>query len=194
MEPAKRALLEKGTHLCNQRHYQEALDCYDQALLLYPHDPDIWNNKAHILSLLGKHPEALSLYDTMIHLSPDQAYLWEQKASTLSELGCNEEALDAYEHALLLFPSHALPFDLALVWHNKANVLCKLQRYEEALLAFDRALALLPSLAPTWDAKAQLPASLGKEEEARYSQAQAALARLSSGNTPPTQNEARSSQ
>ena len=50
------ALLELGK-------YDEAITCFDQAIVLDPYDSDTWVNKGNLLKKLGKHAEAITCFD-----------------------------------------------------------------------------------------------------------------------------------
>ncbi|CAD8129465.1 unnamed protein product [Paramecium sonneborni] len=59
----------------NLKKYQEAIECYDKALLINPKNDQIWNNKGHALRNLNKYQEAIECYDKALLINPqnDQA-------------------------------------------------------------------------------------------------------------------------
>lgn len=62
----------KGVVLSRLGKYMQAIDAFNQALLIDPHYPSAWNNKGVTLSRLGKYSEALEAYDMALQV--DQNY------------------------------------------------------------------------------------------------------------------------
>ena len=55
--------LERGHNQMNSGNYDEAIKCFDQALVIDPKNAIAWNNKGASLSNSGKHEEAIKCFD-----------------------------------------------------------------------------------------------------------------------------------
>lgn len=139
---------------------QEALNAYEQAIVLRPNFPEAWASKGHVLRTLRRYQEALDAVEEAISLKPDLAEAWFEKGDILSEMGRYEEALHAYDRALKLKP------DDPPGWYGKGTALADLGRHEEALHAYDKALRLKPDYASAWYRKGNALADLARLGEA----------------------------
>ena len=79
--------------------FDRALKFFDYVLRIDDTNPEVWNEKATILNMLGKSEEALLAYDKSIELCldnrMDDANMWASKGNTLlglqryAESGCS---------------------------------------------------------------------------------------------------------
>ena len=93
------ALVNLGIALGNLKHYQEALDAYEQAIRLDPDYADAYFNKGIALGNLKRYQEALDACEQAIRLDPNNALAYINKGVTLESLGKNKEAQQAYNKA-----------------------------------------------------------------------------------------------
>jgi Flp pilus assembly protein TadD len=63
-------LIQKGTENLRNSNFENALSFFEQALLLKPDDPDLWNNKGIVLRSLGRYNEASDCYNKSLQLDP----------------------------------------------------------------------------------------------------------------------------
>jgi|TARA_B110000263_G_scaffold21429_1_gene16813 Flp pilus assembly protein TadD len=63
-------LIQKGTENLRNGNFENALSFFEQALLLKPDDPDLWNNKGIVLRSLGRYNEASDCYNKSLQLDP----------------------------------------------------------------------------------------------------------------------------
>ena len=63
-------LIQKGTENLRNGNFENALSFFEQALLLKPDDPDLWNNKGIVLRSLGRYDEASDCYNKSLQLDP----------------------------------------------------------------------------------------------------------------------------
>ena len=63
-------LIQKGTENLRNGNFENALSFFEQALLLKPNDPDLWNNKGIVLRSLGRYNEASDCYNKSLQLDP----------------------------------------------------------------------------------------------------------------------------
>ena len=63
-------LIQKGTENLQNGNFEHALSFFEQALLLKPDDPDLWNYKGIALRSLGRYDEASDCYNKSLQLDP----------------------------------------------------------------------------------------------------------------------------
>ena len=63
-------LIQKGTENLRNGNFENELSFFEQALLLKPDDPDLWNNKGIVLRSLGRYNEASDCYNKSLQLDP----------------------------------------------------------------------------------------------------------------------------
>ena len=64
------ALIRSGIENIQRGDFEKALGFFDQALLLKPDDPDLWNHKGIVLRSLGRYDEASVCYNKSLELDP----------------------------------------------------------------------------------------------------------------------------
>jgi len=78
---------------------KEALQYYDQALDIYPHDIDVLINKGAVLSALGDSDGAFAAFDHVTKIDPRNPTAWYNKGAILGPSGRLKEALQCFENA-----------------------------------------------------------------------------------------------
>jgi len=63
-------LCQKGKNFFEDGQYLEAVECYEQALLLNPNDPDLWNSKGLVLRVMGRYNEAIDCFNKSLEIDP----------------------------------------------------------------------------------------------------------------------------
>lgn len=63
-------LIKKGSQLIIDGNFDEALSYFDQAIVLYPNNPDLLNKKGIALRGLGRYDEALECFNRSLQLDP----------------------------------------------------------------------------------------------------------------------------
>jgi Flp pilus assembly protein TadD len=63
-------LIQKGVTNLEDGNFEDALSFFEQALLLKPDDPDLWNQKGAALRSLGRYNEASECYNKSLQLDP----------------------------------------------------------------------------------------------------------------------------
>ena len=94
----------KGVALSRLGRYQEAIQCYDEALEIDPRHVNAWANKGAALSRLGRHAEALQCYDKALEIDPRNVNAWGNKGLNLNSVGRYQEAIVCYDKALEIDP------------------------------------------------------------------------------------------
>ena len=64
------SLIQRGITNLNDGNFEDALSYFEQALLLKPDDPDLWNQKGVALRSLGRYDEASECYNKSLQLDP----------------------------------------------------------------------------------------------------------------------------
>ena len=63
-------LVHKGNGFLDAGQYFEALGCFEQALLLTPKNPDLWNSKGVALRSIGRYDEAIECFNKSLEIDP----------------------------------------------------------------------------------------------------------------------------
>ena len=63
-------LIQNGVENLEDGNFEDALSYFEQALLLKPDDPDLWNQKGVALRSLGRYDEASECYNKSLQLDP----------------------------------------------------------------------------------------------------------------------------
>ena len=63
-------LIQNGIRNLQDGNFEDALSFFEQALLLKPNDPDLWNQKGVALRSLGRYDEASECYNKSLQLDP----------------------------------------------------------------------------------------------------------------------------
>jgi Flp pilus assembly protein TadD len=63
-------LIQNGITNLDDGNFEDALSYFEQALLLKPNDPDLWNQKGVALRSLGRYDEASECYNKSLQLDP----------------------------------------------------------------------------------------------------------------------------
>jgi Flp pilus assembly protein TadD len=59
-----------GKKQLDDGHYDNALDLFEQAILLNQKDPDLWNLKGIALRSLGRYDEAIECFNKSLEIDP----------------------------------------------------------------------------------------------------------------------------
>ena len=63
-------LIQNGVINLEDGNFEDALSFFEQALLLEPDNPDLWNQKGVALRSLGRYNEASECYNKSLQLDP----------------------------------------------------------------------------------------------------------------------------
>ena len=128
----------KGASLDALGRYEEAIDCFDQALHVDPRCAAAWLNKGGSLHNLGRDEEANRCFDKAIEIVPQDAGGWANKGVSLRKLGRDEEAVRCFERAIQVDPENAA------TWYNMGNTVNRLGMYDQAISCYEQALKIDP--------------------------------------------------
>lgn len=112
-------LVERADGLCDKRRYEEAIELYDLASSIEPHEV-IYNNKGVALDLLDEHEKAIMAYERALELNRDYATAWHNKGNSHRYIGQFKDALECYDRAI------SIESDNDKFYFDKAEVLMEL--------------------------------------------------------------------
>jgi tetratricopeptide (TPR) repeat protein len=93
-------LLAKGQTLLDMDRLQDALGCFQEALLMDPHNAEAYLKKGIALERLSRLEPALDAYEEALRLNPKRAIAHASKARVLAALHRYDEAISVYDSAL----------------------------------------------------------------------------------------------
>lgn len=133
------ALAKRADRLVELGRHGEAVELYNDALVLQPDNVTIHLHLAEALFEVDRPREALVHYLRAAELGPQYADIHNGMGRTYVDLNEPESAVRCYQEAIRLKP------DLLAAHYNLGTVLAHLGRYEEAIEAMERALKLVES-------------------------------------------------
>jgi Flp pilus assembly protein TadD len=63
-------LVKMGQKNIENGNYDEALSFFEQALIINPKDPDLWNLKGTALRSMGRYEEAIESFNKSLEIEP----------------------------------------------------------------------------------------------------------------------------
>ena len=63
-------IVSKGKNFLEEGQYDDALACFEQALILDKNNPELWNFKGVTLRSIGRYEEALECFNISLKLDP----------------------------------------------------------------------------------------------------------------------------
>ena len=146
--------------LQGQGKWQEAIDNYNQAILLKPDFAEAYSNRGNALRQQGNLDKALESYDQAIQIKPDYAVAFFNRGNALCQQSKLEEALISYDKAIKLRP------DFVEAYSNKGNALGELGKLDDALRSYDKAIKLRPDFVEVYSNRGNALGQLGKLDDA----------------------------
>jgi Flp pilus assembly protein TadD/uncharacterized protein YrzB (UPF0473 family) len=129
----------RGVALEKMGRSEEAVECFDKAIMDRPNDSWAWFNKGVSLHRMGMMGEAMKCYDKALAIEPNDPDVLSNKGIALRSLGKTEEAIECYLTALKYAPKDAG------IWSNLGVTYRVLGRTKDALDCYARALAINPN-------------------------------------------------
>ena len=63
-------LIKKGKAKLDEGKFEDALEYFEQALLLDQKNPELWNNKGVALRSIGRYDEAIECFNKSLEIDP----------------------------------------------------------------------------------------------------------------------------
>jgi tetratricopeptide (TPR) repeat protein len=92
----------KRMHTNEDEIYKNAIEIYDQLLIIKNSDAATWSNKGSALVLLKKYDEAMECFDKALDLNPKRLPSRVNKAICLGLLGRKEDSSGDFDYAKCL--------------------------------------------------------------------------------------------
>lgn len=96
--------LARGIILAQENDYSEAINAFDNALLLTPNDPTLHINLTDMHFALDQYSQGLAHLSKAVSLDSAYVVYWEGIGDSLAEAAQYEEALAAYEKCFAILP------------------------------------------------------------------------------------------
>lgn len=154
-----RALFFEGIACFEQRHFDEACRCFEQALTLAPGRPSIVGNLGIALFHLKRLEEAIPLLKQATAADPANADAWACLGLAHAPQGAWAEVVDALSKAVRLVPQPAN------LWLNLGIGYLRLGQVREALVSLDHAVEIDPAFAAAWSERGSLLRELNRLDE-----------------------------
>jgi predicted O-linked N-acetylglucosamine transferase (SPINDLY family) len=155
-----RAWSNYGVALNNLKAYEQALTCYEKAIVLSGDFPEALNNHGNTLTQLGQAAEAIKSYNRAIKARPDYAEAYFNRGNAYLAVSNHQRAISDFDKALAITPARAE------IWNNRGNALGELNRWDEALKSYDKALAARPDYSDALNNRGHLLFKLQRLDEA----------------------------
>ncbi|MCP1662734.1 MULTISPECIES: tetratricopeptide repeat protein [Methanocalculus] len=153
----------RGVGFAETGQYHEAVEAYNQAILLDPGFAPAWKNKGDAERELGRIDDALYSYERALAIDPDNADTWYAHGDLLLDINRNEEALRSLNRAAAADPLYRD------AWNKRGLALFRLELFEDAILSYDTARAIDPDYTAAWINRGDALGELGRYEDATAS-------------------------
>ncbi|CAD8194898.1 unnamed protein product [Paramecium octaurelia] len=108
-------LFEQGKKLVKNHQYEEALMIFDNLIISFDQDDQVYGWKGFVLDNLNKQQEAIECYEKALLINPLDDIAWNNKGLALIYLNKYQEAIECCLKVLSINPND----DCA--WNNKGN-------------------------------------------------------------------------
>ncbi len=153
-------LYNRGISMSNLGKHEEAVGCFDGALVMDPLFDAAWVGKGTALFRLDRPEESLQCIERALEINPETPYTWINMGALLADLDRRKKSIEYFDRAIELNPK------LAEAWVNKGGVLGDLREYTSSIECLDRALRINPRHARALLLKGGFLFRLGHVEEA----------------------------
>ena len=149
---------DQGNYLSVLDHFDEAIECFDKVIELYP-DKTAWNNKAFIYLQMQEFDKALESYEMAYKMAPDdihsiigmvKVYILQDDLENIKKYLKIAESIDSENREYLAVLPH---------------LYIKQNDFKEALKPLDKYLKINPESGEMWLLKAFCHASLNEKKE-----------------------------
>lgn len=116
--------------------YDQAVECYSNALKAQPGMDSLWNGMGRMLNQMGRYQDASGCMDHALQMNPNNSDAWKNKGTAMMGMGKYDEAAGCFDRAASMNPSDGQS------WYFKGQALQRMQKCSEAGQAFDKAKSL----------------------------------------------------
>lgn len=155
----------QGDRFRDLEQYEDAIDCYSNAIRLQPNIAEFYNNRGFALDRLCKYVDAISDYDKAIALDPQIPNYYNNRGFAYNRLGEYDKAVSDYLKAIALNPALANPY-------KHYGTLCKESKeYANAIFYLTKAIELNPTYKDAYKERIEVYRLLGETEKAAADEA-----------------------
>lgn len=151
---------EEGVEKLAQQKYEEAILCFNNALLFNPSDTSSLSNRGVARWKNGDLKGALNDFTEALRVNASDGELYRNRGAIREALNDLSGAYKDYSEAL------SLQKEDALAWNNRGIISKKLKQFEAALQDFDQAIRLNPNIPDFYINRGAL-----KVEQSQFSEA-----------------------
>ena len=137
-DPLFMSFLKQGTEYYKKQQYNEAIECYEEALTVRPDSFKGYYNLSVAFDEAGRNEEAIHTLKKVIELKPDFIDAYNNLGILLSSNYKYMEALGIYKQAL---EKNRNDYK---IYFNMGITLSEVHEYKEAVKAFNKALEIKP--------------------------------------------------
>ena len=149
-----------GAALQAMGRFEEAIDSYNQAIQIYPNDPDTHYNIGLAFYNLRQLDSAVNSYKKAIQINPNYVEAYNNLGVALKDLKQLEKSIQSCVKAIQLKP------DYAEAYNNLGAAFQDLSRLDEAVKNYNKAIQLKPDYAIAYSSLGVALQKLGRLKEA----------------------------
>ena len=150
----------KGATLIAQEDYKEAVEAYEEALLINPLDHEVCNNLGIAYKRMGVLEKAVKSYTKALELNPKYVNAYNNLGIALTEMGEHQNAIDNFHQAISLNNKYAEAY------FNLANTYALKSETDKSIEAYKKAIELRPNFSQAYNNLANTLQSLDQSEKA----------------------------
>lgn len=120
------AFLTKGRFLAQAKKYENALECFDEAIKIDPEYAEAYNEKGNVLLILGRVDDAVKCFTKATEIDEEYIMAWKGKEEALLMQDKYDDALRCLDRIIEIDPENEV------AWATKALVLSDIHRSDEA--------------------------------------------------------------
>lgn len=128
----------RGNALRMMQQYEEAINNYDEAVVIIPTDSFLWSNKAIIYEEIGDYEKGLESCSRAIELDSTNISAWKRKGTFLVKLRRYHEAKECLDKVIEFEPNDPD------AWYESGILRSEMGEFEESISFFNEVLKLRP--------------------------------------------------
>jgi len=132
------AYISKGFADYNTGNYEDALLCFQQAIIMEPKKATGYDGLGCVYFALEKFELSVSIFNTAIVLAPDNDVLYTNRGNALYRIMAFDKAIEDYTKALEINPGNEHAFN------GRGICLHQFEKYTKAISAFEKGIELSP--------------------------------------------------
>jgi len=156
----------KGNDAFNLKLYNEAIECYQEAINLDPKHADAYDNMGFAYYRKGNYDSAIEMCEKAISINPEYANAYDNMGVIYAHKGDFDKAIEMYEKAISINPEFAEAYDnMGSAYAKKGNydkaiyvnigkdksiAYTKKGNYDKAIELFEKAISINPEYADAY--------------------------------------------